>query len=100
MKNYVLISAYFGKFPRHFNLWLKSAEQNRNIDFYIYGDCNTDNLTVPENVKFIHISFDEMKSRIQNKFDFEIVLDAYTSDNILLIPSSISFCVNLYFSIL
>lgn len=76
MKNYVLISAYFGKFPRHFNLWLKSAEQNRNIDFFIYGDCNTDNLTVPENVKFIHISFDEMKSRIQNKFDFEIVLDA------------------------
>lgn len=77
MKDYVLISAYFGKFPRHFNLWLKSAEKNENIDFFIYGDCSIDSLpAVPSNVKFIYMTFEEIKSRLQSKFDFDIVLDA------------------------
>lgn len=76
MKNYALISTYFGQFPVHFNLWLKSAEKNKDIDFFIYGDCKTDSLQyVPDNVKFISITFDELKSRIQEKFDFDIVLD-------------------------
>lgn len=77
MKNCVLISAYFGKFPSHFNLWLKSAGENKEFDFYIYGDCETKNLkAVPNNVKFIYLTFDNMKAMIQSKFDFDIVLDA------------------------
>ncbi len=76
MKKYALISTYFGKFPIHFNLWLKSAAANKDIDFLIIGDCDTDNLELfPDNVSFISMTFEELKSRIQSKFDFDIVLD-------------------------
>lgn len=76
MKKYALISTYFGSFPIHFNLLLKSAAANKDIDFFIIGDCKTDNLGLfPDNVRFILMTFDELKIRIQSKFDFDIVLD-------------------------
>lgn len=76
MKNVVLISLYFGKYPNYFNLWLKSAEKNKNIDFFMYGDCDISQYScIPDNVKFFNISFDEIKKKIQSKFDFDIKLD-------------------------
>lgn len=77
MKKYALIVTYFGRLPDYFNLWLKSAARNENIDFLIFGDCKTDKFaSVSDNVKFIFMSFDEIKKKIQDKFDFDIVLDA------------------------
>ncbi len=75
MKKLVLIATYFGSFPNYFNIWLKSAEANKNITFLFYSDCNTDNYSIPENVKIIKMSFDEVVKKIQSKFDFKIVLD-------------------------
>lgn len=76
-KNIVLISLYFGKYPNYFNLWLKSASKNPDIDFFLYGDCNIDDfISLPENVKCFKISFEDMKKKIQDKFDFRIILDA------------------------
>ena len=75
MKNIVLISVYFGEFPSYFNLWLKSAQKNSNIDFFIYGDCDTSKYEpLPENVFCFNISFEKMKEKIQSKFDFPITL--------------------------
>ncbi|MGN1203240.1 MAG: DUF6625 family protein, partial [Eubacterium sp.] len=60
MKKLVLISVYFGKFPDYFNLWLKSAQQNSNIDFFLYGDCDASKYEpLPENVKCFKFTFDE-----------------------------------------
>lgn len=76
MKNLVLISTYFGNFPNYFNLWLKSAAKNNDIDFIIYSDCKTSAFEpIPNNVKIINISFDNLKTKIQSKFDFEITLN-------------------------
>lgn len=75
MKKLVLITTYFGKFPEYFNLWLKSAGNNKGIDFLIYSDCDTKDFSIPENVKVIPISFSEIKEMFQSKFDFEITLD-------------------------
>lgn len=76
MKKIALISLYFGEYPSNFNLWLKSAEKNKDIDFLMYGDCDTSNLEIyPKNVRFVKISFEEIKRKIQNCFDFQIVLD-------------------------
>ena len=41
MNKTVIIGVYFGKFPEYFDLWLKSAEYNRNVDFLIFTDYNT-----------------------------------------------------------
>lgn len=77
MKKTALISAYFGKYPNYFNLWLKSAEKNENIDFFLYGDCDVKKYEpLPKNVKAVYCTFGELKERIQSLVDFEIVLDA------------------------
>ncbi|MCR5207726.1 MAG: hypothetical protein K6C14_04525 [Eubacterium sp.] len=75
MKRIVLISIYFGKFPSNFGIWLKSAGKNESIDFLLYSDCDTGEYAFPENVKLIKASFEDIKERIQSKFDFNIVLD-------------------------
>lgn len=76
MKKIVLISTYFGKFPEYFNLWLKSAGNNSDIDFLIYSDCDTKGfLPLPENVKIKYTTFEEVKNLFQSKFDFKITLN-------------------------
>ena len=35
-----VIGVYFGKLPEYFNLWLKSCEYNKDIDFLIVSDNN------------------------------------------------------------
>ena len=75
MNKVALISLYFGKFPANFGLWLKSATQNADIDFFLYGDCNISAyLPLPHNVKCIFYTFEQMKAKIQSKFDFTIEL--------------------------
>lgn len=77
MKKLVLISAYFGVFPKYFNLWLKSAEKNGATDFLIYSDCNTAEYEpLPKNVKIKNITFTELQTLFQNSFDFKIVLNS------------------------
>lgn len=76
MNKYILISTYFGSLPQHFNLWLKSAAQNPSIDFLIIGDADTSEYgALPENIKFMRITFEELRRIVQKKFDFEITLD-------------------------
>lgn len=64
MNKVALISLYFGKFPANFGLWLKSAAQNADIDFFLYGDCNISAyLPLPHNVKCIFYTFEQMKAK-------------------------------------
>lgn len=73
MKNKVtFLIPYFGKLPNYFDLFLKSCQYNgwryRWIVF-------TDDKTIrnwPDNVSCVFMTFDELKERIQSKFDFEI----------------------------
>lgn len=75
MNKIVLIQPYFGKLPQYFNLWLKSAEKNSDIDFLLYCDFDIESFaSFPPNVKLIKMTFDELKNHIQSFFDFEITL--------------------------
>ena len=70
-----LINVYIGKLPNYFQLWLDSCRYNPSIDFLLFTDDKT-KYDYPENVKVKYISFQEIKTYIQNKFDFAISLDA------------------------
>lgn len=62
----VVIVPYFGVLPERFDLWLKSASNNPEIDFGLVGDCF--NLTeTPENVFTHSIDFQELNSAIVDK---------------------------------
>ena len=73
-KSLVFIIPYFGHFKNYFNLFLKSCENNPTINWIIYTD-NHNNYDYPDNVKVVYTTFDKIKNRFQQKFDFPITLD-------------------------
>lgn len=74
MKKIAYIIPYFGKLPVNFPLWLISCEKNPTIDWLLFTDDHTD-YSYPANVKVFYMSFNEMKAKIQRKYEFQITLD-------------------------
>lgn len=73
MKKICYLIPYFGKLPEFFDMWLYTAGFNSTIDFKIF--TNDSYLgTIPNNVEIINMSFDNLKLKIQNMFDFTISL--------------------------
>jgi hypothetical protein len=70
----ILILPYFGKLPNYFNLFLKSAAYNLNVDFLLITDDRSIK-NYPSNFTIVYKTFDEMKFIFQEKFDFELALD-------------------------
>ena len=69
-----LILPYFGCFPNYFHLWLKSASYNKYFTFMIFTDNWNENYRVPENVRIIKSSLDEIKRRVSQIIEYEFVL--------------------------
>ena len=69
----IIILPYFGQFNEYFNLWLKSCEYNKNIDWLIITNCIYKD-KLPPNIKLINMKFNELVDFIQGKFDFKINL--------------------------
>ena len=67
-----VIGIYFGKLPQYFNLWLKSAEANSQIDFLIFTDCEYSPL--PRNVRFVEMSLLDVKERADAVIGFDTEL--------------------------
>lgn len=68
------IIPYFGKFNNYFPLFLKSCEWNKDYNWLIFTDDKT-KYNYPNNVKVVYLSFNELKAKIQSKFDFKIALE-------------------------
>lgn len=75
MKTICYVVPYFGKFPeKGFKLWLMSCKTNPTINWIIFTDDRT-KYDYPDNVKVYYCSFDDIRKRFQDHFDFPIVLD-------------------------
>ena len=75
MKTINIIIPYFGSFPNYFQLFLNSCSYNTTVDWTIITD-NTQLYYYPQNVKVVHMTFSELKNKIQNRFDFQVSLDS------------------------
>lgn len=75
MKRIVLLCPYFGIFPNYFNYFLLSCSYNKNFNWIIFTDNNCKEISIPSNVYIYNMSFSEMKTMVQQKFDFKISLD-------------------------
>lgn len=67
-----IIGIYFGKLPNYFELWLKSAENNPEIDFLIFTDCEWKEL--PQNIRFVQSSLADIKKRAERVLGQEVEL--------------------------
>ena len=74
MKSICYIVPYFGTLPKSFPLWLMSCKANPTIDWKIFTDDKT-KYDYPENVKVTYCTFNDIRKKFQNHFDFPIVLD-------------------------
>jgi hypothetical protein len=74
----LLIIPYFtegkGSLPNLFPLWLASCKRNPTVNWLLVTDTKFSD-DVPKNVKVLKMSFDEMRKRIQDLFDFPICLE-------------------------
>lgn len=74
MKKIVFIIPYFGKFNNYFQLFLNSCSRNADINWLIFTDDKR-TFNYPKNVLVKYISFEEIRSKVQRYFNFEITLD-------------------------
>ena len=68
------IVPYFGKLPNYFELFLKTCSTNKNFNWLIFTDDESD-YVLPKNVKIERMAFENLKQLIQSKFDFNISLE-------------------------
>ena len=67
-----LVIPYFGKWPEWFDLYLYSLGQNPSLDVIFFTDIPTDGLRfVPDNAKFVKISFEEYCRKAGEKLGIE-----------------------------
>lgn len=71
----LFICPYFGKLPDYFEVWLKSCASNPKMNWLIITDDHT-SYQYPSNVEVRYQTFEETKSLIKSKFDFEVSLDS------------------------
>lgn len=75
MKKIVFICPYFGKLPdEQMVLWLNSCKYNPDIDWIIITDDHSP-YNLPSNVSIEYYEFEELKTFVQKKFDFDISLN-------------------------
>lgn len=67
-----LISVWMGKFPEYFSAWLKSVENNQEIDFLLITDQNI-NFKI-SNLKIKRLTLNEVKNKIENSLKMKIEL--------------------------
>ena len=74
MYSIAYVVPYFGKFPKGFQFWLMSCGCNPTIDWLIFTDDHTE-YVYPPNVKVTYMTFEQMKRKAQECFDFPISLE-------------------------
>ena len=70
-----IIACYFGRLPEYTQAFLLSCENNANIDWIIFSDCDASTIHIPNNVRIIHIELSAIKKKIEDVVGFQISLE-------------------------
>lgn len=70
----IFIIPYFGHFNNYFQLFLNSCAYNKDFDWLIFTDDQT-NYKYPHNVRVEYCSFQDIQNKFREKFDFNISLE-------------------------
>lgn len=86
-KRLAIIVTWFGNLPDYFPVWLKSAEWNEDVDFYLF--CDQDIAIDKDNICYIKTTLEKEVDRISNAIGEKIE-----------ISSSYKFCdLRIYFGV-
>lgn len=70
-----IIGIYFGTLPDNFKIWLGSCGYNPTIDFLLITDNDLTEYKIPNNVKVINYSFEQLKQCFAEKLGFKIGME-------------------------
>lgn len=68
------VACYFGAWPKHINLLLKSCQYNPSVDFLLVSDCGP-LPQAPENVRVVPVTLGALKQRITEQLGMEVALN-------------------------
>jgi hypothetical protein len=71
MKKICIVVCYFGKWPKWFNLYLKSCRYNPTVNWLFYTDCGKPK-NAPDNVEFIKGTLEDFNNLVSKKLGFKI----------------------------
>ena len=74
MKKCLFILPYFGTFPTYFPFFLRSCGRNTEYDWMLITDI-AEPYDWPDNVRIVHMSFAQLRSKIERKLGFPISLE-------------------------
>lgn len=74
MKKVVLIVAYYGKWPKWFDVYLYSCKANPTIDWLFFSDIEVP-YSYPSNVRFINTTKTDIELIFKNKFNVNVNLN-------------------------
>lgn len=73
MHTILIIHVYFGKLPNFFAFWLKSCEENKDVDFLLVTDQKVK--SVASNIKIHNCKLNDIKKRAEEKLGMPVVLE-------------------------
>lgn len=73
-KSLALLVCYFGKLPWYFDYFIHSCKYNPTVDFFIVTDDTGFRKTLPENVKLIYKTLDEISTLATEKLGFPVCI--------------------------
>lgn len=76
MYKVAIILPYFGVFPNYFDIWLATAGKNSSFDFLILTDSDMSHFNIPDNVKVIRMTLNEIRDRASREVGFKVSLDS------------------------
>jgi hypothetical protein len=71
-KSFALVVCYYGRLPWYFDYFIHSCRYNLTVDFFIITDDITYKKTLPENVRLIYKTLDELNSLATEKLGFSV----------------------------
>jgi hypothetical protein len=73
-KSLALLICYFGELPWYFGYFVHSCKYNPTVDFFIITDCTSFNIALPQNLKLIYKSLDDIKLLATEKLGFPVTI--------------------------
>lgn len=71
-KSIALVICYFGKVPWYFNYFIHSCKYNPSVDFFLITDDSGYENGLPENVKFLYMTLNEVSELASDKLSFKV----------------------------
>lgn len=69
MKKIAVIALWFGPMRDYLRLWTRSLKANDNYDFLLFTDQEIDRSEIPDNLKIIRLTLEDLKEHIKQRLN-------------------------------